>query len=813
MAGDRFGQYELVSRIGRGGMGETWKARRLEVANAPFVVIKRILPQYADDPMFVESFVNEAHVTASLTHRNIAHVLDFGQVAGEYFFVIEYVHGRTLEGLMLAAAQKGFATLPLPVACFVALELLEGLQYAHTRADSEGVSLRLVHRDISPDNVLVGFDGQVKVVDFGVAQARMRGREETEAGIVKGKWPYFSPEQARGEPLDGRSDLFAVGVTLYRMVCGRLPFEGTQLMAVHKMLKADYPSPRLIDPSLPTVLVDCIERALEIRRDQRFQAAENMQTALRTALDATAPHFGEADLRAFVHWCFEGELPTEGVTLELPQSHRSTFEKWRESSTSLHLGAPAAQPLKTSMRETQHTLGPGFGAAKPRNWLAWIGASSFALGVALVVLLVAGNRPPPAPPKPVPPARMEAFLQLTQAVERARKQAPAAVPALDGRFESARRLLGDSSETDEAYLERCRTLEADLTAAVRKATTPRDAPLPEPPAAPLLVLPIDHLDFREEGLSVTLSFVRHNLANFPLEKSAALPFAEGHPANVVLRAAERDAGQVSPLAVLVRSARGKTWSVHTTDRETRLAAVSALRAFRFLPFGKAPERSATIVLAADGGSFDVPAESFGMSHGGYVQVTNLLPFENLIVKKVGSTVSSPFEVVVSCDTEMRLLAQETRFDFPMLCALALVGAPIETGTVTLSLTTQLRPLLLPELPSFLDLKNWDVKVGSGTSSNYLKDIKESERLRKVLHQALRLLARGDYVAAHEPLMRCKEFSPDCWLLLGFTYTKLGLKYRRAALTSYDWYLSKKTGDTEKNNAVRRVLDDAKARRR
>src|SRR5688572_14199028 len=140
------------------------------------------------------------------------------------------------------------------MACFIAAEVLRGLQYAHAKAGPNGTPLKIVHRDISPDNLLVGFDGQVKLVDFGVAKARLKGRAETQAGLVKGKMPYFSPEQARGEALDARSDVFAVGVTLYRMVCGRLPFEGLGHFAMVRAQKGDYPPARALNTSVPDSL-------------------------------------------------------------------------------------------------------------------------------------------------------------------------------------------------------------------------------------------------------------------------------------------------------------------------------------------------------------------------------------------------------------------------------------------------------------------------------------------------------------------------------------------------------------------------------
>src|SRR5215217_6362950 len=213
--GDKFGRYELVSWLGRGGMAATWRARWVGDAGiTKSVLIKKVLPAYVADEAFISMFINEARISATLSHGNIAQVLDFGRVGGEYFLAMELVDGRPLHHILKRAAKTGLKQLPVPLAVYIALEMCRGLHYAHTRTDDKGTPLDIVHRDISPDNVLISYEGQVKIVDFGIAKAQMARNFKTEPGVVKGKYLFFSPEQARGHEVDARTDIWATGLVL-----------------------------------------------------------------------------------------------------------------------------------------------------------------------------------------------------------------------------------------------------------------------------------------------------------------------------------------------------------------------------------------------------------------------------------------------------------------------------------------------------------------------------------------------------------------------------------------------------------------------
>src|SRR5450755_3328143 len=219
------GPYELVERVATGGMAEVYLARRAGPHGFQKVVaVKRILPQLAKDTDFVAMFVDEARVCARLSHPNIVQVFDFGEEGGELYMAMEYVDGTTGARLIRAAAAKG-EELPLDVCLHLALSVLRGLEYAHSARDEDGKPLSLVHRDVSPGNVLIDRSGAVKLTDFGIARAAVIERR-TDAGQLKGKLGYMSPEQVVGRELDARSDLFTLGIVLAEMITLRPLFSG-----------------------------------------------------------------------------------------------------------------------------------------------------------------------------------------------------------------------------------------------------------------------------------------------------------------------------------------------------------------------------------------------------------------------------------------------------------------------------------------------------------------------------------------------------------------------------------------------------------
>jgi serine/threonine-protein kinase len=344
--GDRFGRYELVSRLGHGGMAETWRARLMAAAGITKpALIKRILPEYSSDDAFISMFISEARISATLSHGNIAQVHDFGEVDGEYFLAMEYVDGQPLDRILKRSRQSGYASVPIPLAVFIALEMCRGLHYAHTRMDDSGKPLGIVHRDISPDNVLVSYEGQVKLVDFGIAKARMQRNFNTAPGVVKGKYLFFSPEQARGEEVDGRTDVWATGIVLYEMVCGRLPAEGPEYAVIHKLINGAFPRPSELRPDLPAELEALIMKALALNKAHRYESSHAFGDALTGYLYSTTPRFSALSLSHFVQELFREDLVNEGRSVQVPASFTEELAQWRTPITAPSAAqAPVTQP-------------------------------------------------------------------------------------------------------------------------------------------------------------------------------------------------------------------------------------------------------------------------------------------------------------------------------------------------------------------------------------------------------------------------------------------------------------------------------------
>ncbi|RKH54344.1 PEGA domain-containing protein [Corallococcus aberystwythensis] len=325
----RFGKYELQERLGAGGMAVVHRARYTVAEGVSrSVVIKRVRDPYAQDPAFVQMFLNEARISMGLSHGNIVQVFDFGQEAGEYFLAMEWVDGQPLSKVLKRSKLKGMAHLPAPLAVQLMIEVCKGLHHAHTRRDEQGRSLGLVHRDVSPDNVLVSHEGEVKLTDFGIAKAQWAGRQETDAGVVRGKFLYLSPEQTRAEALDARSDVYTAGVVLFEMLTGRRPVEGDQGSVMERIATGDLTPTQAYVPDLDPSLGALVSRALALRRDDRFTSAEDFQRALAEWLAYRAPLFPTSTLRHLMGWLFEEELKLAGQPPRIPESFLRQAAVW-----------------------------------------------------------------------------------------------------------------------------------------------------------------------------------------------------------------------------------------------------------------------------------------------------------------------------------------------------------------------------------------------------------------------------------------------------------------------------------------------------
>src|SRR5579871_1298801 len=247
----RFGKYELLSRIAAGGMAEIFLARAASLKGfEKYLVIKRILPHKTRDPNFVSMFLDEARLAATLDHPNIVQIYDVGAIDGEYFIAMEYLHGEDLLALVRAGVQLGLGRPPLEIVITILDGTLGGLHYAHERRGFDGKPLNIVHRDVTPGNIVITYDGAVKLVDFGIAKAATREvNQDTRAGALKGKIQYMSPEQCKGEALDRRADLFALGIILFELTTGkRLYHEKSDFETLKKIVEGPVPDPVSVAP-------------------------------------------------------------------------------------------------------------------------------------------------------------------------------------------------------------------------------------------------------------------------------------------------------------------------------------------------------------------------------------------------------------------------------------------------------------------------------------------------------------------------------------------------------------------------------------
>jgi len=355
------GRYELVSRLAVGGMGEVFLARvRGAGGFEKDVVIKRILPHLASDPGFVGRFIEEGKLVVRLRHANIAQVLDMGEEGGVFFIAMEHVDGKDLAEL-LRLARAASRPLPQPLIVFILSELLEALDYAHRATDVSGTALGLIHRDVSPSNVMVSLTGEVKLLDFGIARAAERLQAST-TGVIRGKYGYMSPQQAAGAELDHRSDLFSVGVVAWELLAGARPFDGpSDLSTLDRVRFHDPGSLAAVAPHVPVDLSAWVGRLLQKDPAARFATADEALAALR----AHALERGEmARARDLAAWM-------EGLFAVLPAGLR-TAPPGLSLDDVLRLGLPlpAAGPftIEASPRTPSAPIGvPGAPPASPSS--------------------------------------------------------------------------------------------------------------------------------------------------------------------------------------------------------------------------------------------------------------------------------------------------------------------------------------------------------------------------------------------------------------------------------------------------------------
>ncbi len=309
----RFGKYTLIRKLATGGMAELFLAIQKSVAGfEKLIVIKRILPAMNQDKAFIDMLLHEARVAATLSHPNIVQIFDVGQHEGNYYIAMEHVHGEDLRSIVRQMKKKGVSEFPLEHAISIILGICAGLAYAHEKRDLDGSQLNIVHRDISPQNVVVTFTGDVKIVDFGIAKSDTKTNHETKSGKLKGKIPYMSPEQAKGEVIDWRSDIFATSVMLFELTTGKRLFKGASEFETLKLIcEREYPMPSQVRRGYPHELEHIVMRGLQKDRGARFQSSREMQAMLEEFVRRERIPTSTIALSQFMQSLFEDKLASQ----------------------------------------------------------------------------------------------------------------------------------------------------------------------------------------------------------------------------------------------------------------------------------------------------------------------------------------------------------------------------------------------------------------------------------------------------------------------------------------------------------------------
>jgi TonB family protein len=516
-----FGRFQLLERIASGGMADVFKARMTgEEGFEKIVAIKRILPHLATNEGFITMFVDEAKLAAQLTHNNIIHIYELGKVDAWHYIAMEYVDGKDLRSILKMGRDRGYPLAP-ELALFIAARIASALDYAHRRPAPDGRELNLVHRDVSPQNILISWEGDIKLCDFGVAKAATKVGT-TISGALKGKLQYMSPEQAWGKPVDRRSDIFSLGAVLFEMLAGRNLFEGeNDLNVLEKVRAGQVVPPSSVNPEIAPRVDEIVAKALAKEPQDRYQHASELEKDLLSVLYGYQPSPGPADLAIYLHRLLETPpaATDEDIDAAFAAAQRPGDEEPKKGKllrATRASGEQLAAVLPSALAEPRRAgeaalpiavagggaaLDAGPGSTKGRAGL-FVG-----IAVAAVVLVAAGvfvlrNRG--VSPSPAAPAAATAAPPATTAAPSPAAPSPAAEPqkVVDQKLveAEARRL---AAETEKARRDAAKKTAAavSLPAATavpspalslapqgpleppRPADTPAQKPSPQPVAA------------------------------------------------------------------------------------------------------------------------------------------------------------------------------------------------------------------------------------------------------------------------------------------------------------------------------------------
>jgi serine/threonine-protein kinase len=376
--GEKLGRYQLLLPIARGGMGQVWAARRVGSRGTEGIVaVKTLLPTHEDSEQLQGMLRSEARLASQIRHPNVAETFELGEQEGTFYLVMEWVEGEPLEQILRAARSMG--GIPTSVAVHLIVQGLRGLHAAHEAQDDKGQLLGLVHRDISPQNLLVTYGGKVKLVDFGVAKATHRMSQPTAVGEVKGKFAYMAPEQVQGERLDARADVFAMGIVLYRITTGKHPFKSDNPAAtIRNILSDGTVLPSQVKPGYPPLLEQVVLKALARDRTDRFASAREMMEALEASLSPDERAEGERETERLMRRLFESRIAERAMALNAAIRHadgdiaalelvdpRYPMSHPSMRAVALRTSEGMLLPSDGAVRTSEGTLPPSEGALRP----------------------------------------------------------------------------------------------------------------------------------------------------------------------------------------------------------------------------------------------------------------------------------------------------------------------------------------------------------------------------------------------------------------------------------------------------------------